>query len=91
MKIGIIGNGFVGRATTLFGADFIKDLVYDKDPEKCSPLGTTLADLYDCDFVFICVPTPMRKDGSCHTQIVESCIYSLKQYQTMSILLNRNH
>ena len=77
MKIGIVGNGFVGCATNLFGADSVKILIYDKDPDRCRPFGTTLADLFDCDFVFICVPTPMREDGSCHASIVESCIYSL--------------
>ena len=77
MKIGIIGNGFVGKATALFATDFIKTVIYDKDPEKCEPYGATVADLRDCDFVFICVPTPMRRDGSCHFQIVESCVYEL--------------
>ena len=77
MKIGIIGNGFVGKATALFATDFIEIVTYDKDPEKCEPHGVTIADLYDCDFVFVCVPTPMNEDGSCHSQIVESCVYDL--------------
>jgi nucleotide sugar dehydrogenase len=77
MKIGIIGNGFVGKATALFATDFIKTVIYDKNPEKCEPYGATVADLHDCDFVFICVPTPMSRDGSCHFQIVESCVYEL--------------
>ena len=78
MKIGIVGNGFVGGATSLLEADGIKVVIYDKDSSKCSPdSSVTPADLFDCDFVFICVPTPMRKDGSCHTPIVEGCVYEL--------------
>jgi len=77
MKIGIVGNGFVGNATSLFKSHSIRVVVYDKDPNRCDPSSTSLQDLFDCDFVFICVPTPMNKDGSCHTVIVESCIYEL--------------
>lgn len=77
MKIGVVGNGFVGGATSLFATDFVRVFIYDKDLEKCDPSHTTVASLADCDFVFVCVPTPMREDGSCHTQIVESCVYEL--------------
>jgi len=77
MKIGIVGNGFVGKATALFSTTFVRALIYDKDPEKCEPYGTSVDDLFNCDLVFVCVPTPMDRDGSCHTQIVEKCVYEL--------------
>ncbi len=85
MKIGVIGGGFVGNATKLFECESppVQDvhvLTYDKDPEKCCPVDTSLPDLVDCDLVFICVPTPMNEDGSCHTQIVENCIHDLKAF-----------
>ena len=76
-KIGIVGNGYVGGATALFKNDKVEVLIYDKDPRLCEPSSTTLVDLVDCDFVFVCVPTPMDKDGGCHTPIVESCVYEL--------------
>jgi len=83
MKIGIVGAGFVGKATSLFECDNppiidVKVITYDKDDSKCSPVGTSIKDLSDCDLVFICVPTPMNSDGRCHTEIVENCIYDLK-------------
>ena len=28
----------------------------------------------DNDIIFICVPTPMKKDGSCDTSIVEGVV-----------------
>jgi UDPglucose 6-dehydrogenase len=77
MKIGVVGNGFVGNATSLFKCDDIDVVVYDKDPNRCDPADTSPQRLFDCDFVFVCVPTPMNKDGSCHTVIVEKCIYEL--------------
>ena len=54
MKIGIVGNGFVGGATALFATDFVSVVVYDKDPQKRNPSYTTVDDLVDCDFVCPC-------------------------------------
>ena len=83
MKIGIVGAGFVGKATSLFECESppvtdVEVITYDKDDSKCSPVGTTIKDLADCDLVFVCVPTPMNSNGSCHTDIVENCIFDLK-------------
>jgi UDPglucose 6-dehydrogenase len=78
MKVGIIGNGFVGQATQLLEGDNVELLVYDIVPEKCRPVGCTIQDLGACDVIFIAVPTPMKPDGSCHTSIVESVIQQLK-------------
>ena len=77
-KIGIIGNGFVGKATNLLTNKNITSLIYDKNPELCLPKNTILEDLNQCDIIFICVPTPMNKDGSIHLDIVESVISELK-------------
>lgn len=78
MKLGIIGHGFVGKATSLFKGEVTDVFIYDKDEDKREPISISLKDLIDCDFVFICVPTPMEPNGSCHTRIVEECIDSLK-------------
>ena len=32
-----------------------------------------------CNIIFVCVPTPMNKDGSCHTDIVESVIKEIDE------------
>ena len=77
MKIGIVGNGFVGGATSLFGSASVGVIAYDMDSDKCHPYGTTMQDMYGCDLVFICLPTPESKDGSCDTVLVEKCIYEL--------------
>ena len=80
MKIGIIGNGFVGQATNLFCCNNVKSYMYDIDPNKCNPIGLKLSDLSVCDLIFICVPTPMADDGKCYTNIVEDVVNKLKKF-----------
>ena len=71
MKIGIIGNGFVGNATLQLQCNNIKVLVYDINPLLCIPINTKLIDLLDCSIIFISVTTPMNPDASCHLDIVK--------------------
>ena len=79
MKIGIIGNGFVGKATNILANEEVELVVYDINPELCIPKGTTLEELCQVDIIFISVPTPMNKDGSCHVVILESVVNDLKK------------
>ena len=79
MKIGIIGNGFVGKATNILANQEVELIVYDINPDLCNPIGTTLQKLCLCDIIFISVPTPMNKDGSCHIGILESVMNDLKE------------
>ena len=68
-KVGVIGNGFVGEAIS-FAFSPVSDLyVYDRDPLKSLD---DLQSVHSCDFVFICVPTPMYQDGSQDISYVES-------------------
>ena len=66
MKVGIVGYGHVGQAMhQLFKNAVIFDLHKN--------IGS-IEDVNLCDAAFICVPTPMDADGSCHTDIVEGVI-----------------
>ena len=77
MKIGIVGFGFVGKATNSLTNDA---LIYDIDPSLCSPTGLTLQQLSEqSDIIFVSVPTPMNSDGSCHLGILETVIYEIKR------------
>lgn len=69
MKIGIIGRGHVGKAMNDL---FVDAYVFDKNLN----IGT-FDEVNSCDLVFICVPTPESKDGSCDTSIVTSLIEKL--------------
>ena len=68
-KVGVIGNGFVGEAIS-FAFSSVSDLyVYDTDPLKSI---NSLESVHNCDYVFICVPTPLFEDGSQDLSYVES-------------------
>lgn len=81
-NIGIIGQGFVGSAIREGLKDFYTVRGYDLDPEKCFNLKwlNKLEEVANhSDIVFVCVPTPMRKDGSCDTRILENAIKELDE------------
>ena len=69
MKIGIVGQGFVGTALYEGLKQHFSIETYDiaKD-STCKSIEelTTKSDI-----IFICLPTPMEKDGSCHLGIIE--------------------
>ena len=65
MIIGILGNGFIGKAFQQLSNKYINILVYDVDQNMCTS-NTNLTDLLACDIIFISVPTPKNKDGSVH-------------------------
>ena len=72
MKIGIVGQGYVGTAVKTIFEQHYKTNTFDLSG-NCN--CTTLHELVnDSDIVFVCVPTPMNKDGSCNTNIVEGVV-----------------
>ena len=68
-KVGIIGNGFVGEAISFAFSSIADMYVYDTDQSRCL---NDIESVHHCDFVFICVPTPMYNDGSQDLSYVES-------------------
>jgi nucleotide sugar dehydrogenase len=61
MNVGIIGNGFVGNAVyhTFSTSNTVR--IYDINPERSThSLSATVG---ESDIIFVCVPTPMQKDG----------------------------
>ena len=59
-KVGVIGNGFVGEAISFAFSPTTDLRVYDIDPLKSTH---TKEEVDECDFIFVCVPTPMKKNG----------------------------
>mgnify|MGYP003121532609 CR=1 FL=1 len=76
MKIGIVGQGYVGTAVKeVFSKHYEVD-TFDLDESKRDV--DYIEDIIDRnDIIFVCVPTPMKKDGSCDTSIVESVVHEL--------------
>ncbi len=70
MKLGIIGNGFVGNAIAHAFIPYMEVKIFDKDPDKS--FNTLEEVVNDTDVVFISVPTPMKGDGTIDLSIVES-------------------
>jgi UDP-glucose 6-dehydrogenase len=60
-KIGIIGNGFVGSAIAGGFALHADVCVYDVDPKRTI---NTFEEVMACEFVFVCVPTPMNVNNN---------------------------
>ena len=90
MKIGIVGNGFVGKATFQLACDDIEIFAYDLDPNLCIPKGIYLTNMMDCSIIFISVPTPMNKDGSCYLNIVKTVINNLRDINFSNYIVLRS-
>lgn len=80
MKIGVVGSGFVGKATQVLHHEHTELYVYDIIPELCVPPNLELKDMNVCDLIFISVPTPCGPSGECFLGIVDSVVTELKQH-----------
>ena len=89
MKIGVIGNGFIGRSMAQLKCKDIEVFAYDIIPDLCQPKNIQLIDLNKCEIIFISVPTPMRNDGICHLSILESVLYDLHSIEYTGFIVLR--
>ena len=73
LKLGIVGHGFVGKATDWGFNKRVNKFIVDP------LLNTNIIDLkeFDPEIVFVCVPTPMSDDGSQDSSIIENVIKEL--------------
>ena len=77
MNIGIIGQGFVGNAVYQKLKKYYKVFTYDVQAKLCnSDLETVLE---RCKIIFVCLPTPMNKDGSCNLDILDSTLSEINK------------
>jgi len=75
-KIGIVGNGFVGNAIYQNIKDKFDTRVYDKvDSRRLDEMNEIL----DCDYIFVCLPTPMKENAECDLSIIKEFFYSIPQ------------
>ena len=72
MKIGVVGQGYVGTAVKSVFENYYNVKTYDiKQNCSCASLQELV---YETDVIFVCVPTPMNKDGSCNLDTVKNVI-----------------
>ena len=68
VSVGIVGNGFVGNAVYQNLRDKARCKVFDVDKNRClSPLEEVIHQ----DFIFVCLPTPMKSTGECDLSILD--------------------
>jgi UDPglucose 6-dehydrogenase len=86
MKIGIYGYGIVGRATELMLRKFCKTfftlIIYDIKIHT-----SKITDLSDCDYIFICLPTPQCEDGTCNTLLVYEAVEELQCICSQDVII----
>ena len=87
MKIGIIGQGYVGSAIKLGFQDYYDISTYDKFDLSKSTHSKISDIVEEAKVIFVCVPTPMRKDGTCYTGIVEEVIREINETATDHIVV----
>ncbi len=75
-KLGVIGHGYVGESQSFAFSPSFDVRVYDKDLSKSTH---SLDKVLESDFVFVCVPTPMKKDGSQDLSYIEKFFKSAKE------------
>ena len=67
-KVGVIGFGFVGEAQAFAFSPISNVRIYDIDNDKKI---NTLYETLKSNYVFICVPTPMKKNGDQDLSYIE--------------------
>jgi len=75
MKIGIIGIGYVGRATAKIFEKIHEIIPYDKYKEPY----TNPEKLDEAEVVFICVPTPMKPGGGIDLSAIHNSLETLER------------
>ena len=84
-KIGVVGKGFVGTAIIEGFNDKLRVETYDKNkPSTCN----SIADLCSkVRLLFVCVPTPMNRDGSCNIDTVETVLSEINDANSQNIAI----
>ena len=85
MSIGIIGQGFVGNAIYQKFKNYYDIKTFDiKGIMHCT---SNKQDTMSCGIVFVCLPTPMNKNGSCHIDIVEKAVADISDLNKDNIVV----
>ena len=84
-SVGIIGDGVIGGANKNgFEHNGHNVKVHD------IKYNTSVRQILECEAVFVCVPTPMKKDGSCDVSIVEDVVRELSEIAYPGVICIRS-
>jgi len=75
--VGLLGNGFIGKAMYESFCSVTEVFIYDKDPLRSYD---TYEKTVSADIIFVSIPTPFGEDsGECDTSILEDCLSELSE------------
>jgi nucleotide sugar dehydrogenase len=76
-RIGIVGCGFVGSSIRTGLCEKNKVETYDKYNEDLSTVKNLEELVSKSNILFVCLPTPMRQDGSCDISLVQQTVFEI--------------
>jgi len=83
LKIGILGQGYVGSAIKIGFEKHYKDInTFDKYSKSKSTVSNLKELTESSEAIFVCLPTPMKENGECDIGIVEKEIEKINKYST---------
>ena len=83
-KVGIIGFGFVGESQAFAFAPVADIKIFDIDVTKRTH---DLDEVLDQDLVFVCIPTPMKEDGTQDISLVEGFFHQVEKFKARPIYI----
>ena len=83
-KVGVIGNGFVGESQAYAFSPVADVKVFDINPVKSTH---TLLEVLSQDFIFVCLPTPMKENGEQDNSYIENFFSNIGLYNTDAIFI----
>jgi len=88
MKIGVVGQGYVGLAIKEGFENHYPIFSYDKFDKSKSNVSSIKDLVKESDIIFVCVPTPMdAKTGKCYTGIVHEVCEELNNFANEDMVI----
>ena len=82
MRIGVVGQGYVGTAVKTVFEKYYDTNTFDLNGEcNCKNLDELVS---GSDIIFICLPTPMKKNGSCDISIVQETVEKINKISDLN-------
>lgn len=73
-KLATVGCGFVGNAVRAGFEYLLRDKVDFREYDKYKDTEDLESVVNNSDILFVCLPTPMKEDGSCDLSVIESVL-----------------
>jgi len=83
-KVGVIGNGFVGESQAYAFSPVADVKIFDINPIKSTH---TLLEVLSQDFIFVCLPTPMKENGEQDNSYIENFFSNIGLHNTNAIFI----